>query len=123
MITFRMEGRNASPEVVIDKQNQKIDISGSSTLKNTSWFYGNLLKWAIAFNRDEHKPTVINIHLKKINNSSAKWLFLIIKKMSDIIPVNNVMVNWYYDSNNTSMQLNGERLKLNSLVPVNIIAS
>lgn len=123
MITFRIEARKSSPEIFIDKKNHTIDISGSSTLKNTSWFYSKVLKWALAFNLANGESTTINIKLNKIDDSSSKWLLLIMKKLGVIIPGQKVKVNWYYDASNTSMQINGERLKLNSLIPVKLIAA
>lgn len=123
MVSFRIEAWHSSPEVFIDKKNHLIEISGSSTLKNSSLFYSNLLKWAIAFNLAGFKNTTINIKLKKINDSSTKWLMLIIKTISTIIPEHNILVNWYYDAKNTTMQINGERIKLNSIIPINLIAA
>ncbi|MBN1115694.1 MAG: SiaC family regulatory phosphoprotein [Bacteroidales bacterium] len=123
MLTFRIEARKTSPEVIIDKKNHSIDISGSSTFQNTSWFYSNVLKWAIAFNQEGAKTTTINLRLKKINDNSTKWIMLIMRKMATIIPGHNVVVNWYYQPENVNMQISGERLKLNSLIPVNLIAA
>lgn len=123
MLTFRIEARNTSPEVVIDKAKHLIEISGSSTFKNTSWFYSNVLKWAIAFNQQGATNTTINIRLNKINDSSSKWIMLIMRKLSTLLPGHNITVNWYYQPNNVNMQINGERLKLNSFIPVNLIAA
>lgn len=123
MLMFRIEGRKSSPEVVIDKSNSRIEISGSSTFRNTSWFYSNVLKWAIAFNQNGLTTTTINIKLDKINENSSKWLMLIMQKMDALIPEHKIVVNWYYQPTNVNIQLNGERLKLNALVPVNLIAA
>ena len=123
MITFRIEGKFTSPEIVIDKENRIIEISGRSTFNNTSWFYSNVLKWVIAFNRKELTSTTINIRLSKINDSSSKWILLIMRKLSALVPSNSITVNWYYPPHNIDMQINGERLKLNALVPVNLIAA
>ena len=120
---FRIDAKKSSPEVVIDRENNRIDISGSSTFKNTSWFYSNVLKWAIAFQQQGATTTTINIRLNKINDSSTKWLMLIMSKLSKLIPGHKIIVNWYYQPNNTNVQINGERIKLNSLVPVNLIAA
>jgi hypothetical protein len=123
MLTFRIEGRKSSPEVIIDKDSSRIEISGSSTFRNTSWFYSNVLKWAIAFNQKGSCTTTIDIRLNRINDNSSKWLMLIMQKMTTLAPGHNVVVNWYYQPTNVNVQLNGERLKLNALVPVNLIAA
>lgn len=123
MFSFRIDAKKTSPEIIIDQRNHVINISGSSTLKNTSWFYSNVLKWAIAFNFKGADVITINLRLNKINDSSSKWLLLIMQKMYSIIPEHNINVNWYYESSNSTMQINGERLKLNSIIPVKIIAA
>jgi hypothetical protein len=123
MLTFRIDAKRYSPEVFIDRANHIIDIKGASTFKNTSWFYSNVLKWVIAFNSNNEKPTTINIKLNKINASSSKWLMLIMQKLSDLITNQRITVNWYYQEKNASIHLSGERLKLNSNIPVNLIAA
>lgn len=123
MLVFRIDAMKSSPEVVIDKDKRQIDISGSSTFRNTSWFYSNVLKWALAFNLQGAETTTINIRLNKINDSSTKWLMLIMSKLSKLIPGHEIVVNWYYDRSNTNIQINGERIKLNALVPVNLISA
>jgi hypothetical protein len=123
MISFLIDSKKTSPEVAIDRRNHVINITGSSTFKNTSWFYSSVLKWVIEFNRKGADVTTINIRLNKINESSSKWLLLIMKKMYFLLPEHNISVNWYYEQSNTTMQINGERLKLNSSIPIKIIAA
>lgn len=123
MIRFRIEGRKSSPEVVIDRVNNRIEIQGSSTFKNTSWFYSNLLKWTIVFNQFENSATMINIRLNRIDERSAKWIMLIMRKLVFLLPEHKFVVNWYYRPANSNIQINGERIKLNSLLPVNLIAA
>jgi hypothetical protein len=123
MFMFRIDAKKSSPEVVIDRDNNRIDITGNSTFENTSWFYSSLLKWAIAFNQEGAKTTTINIRLTRINDSSTKWLMIIMSKLYKLIPGHRIIVNWYYEPTNTNIQINGERIKLNSRVPVNLIAA
>ncbi|QQS49663.1 MAG: DUF1987 family protein [Bacteroidota bacterium] len=123
MLTYRIDAKRYSPEVFIDKTNQLIEISGSSTLKNTSWFYSNVMKWVIAFNARSEKFTTINIRLEKINEESVKWITLIMKKLRSLFPDQLITINWYYEKRNVLVQLSGERVKLNAKVPVNLIAA
>ncbi len=123
MYTFRIDGRNSSPEVFIDKQNKIIEISGVSTLKNANWFYSNVMKWAVGFCLKGEGLTVINIRLSRMNTSSSKWILLIVKKISEIMPADAIKINWYYKPEDADIQINGERLKLNSLIPITLIAA
>ncbi len=123
MLTFKIDAKKTSPEVYIDKSKSVIEIKGNSTLKNTSWFYSNILKWTLAFNADISEQFIINIRLKKINDSSSKWLLLIFTKLAKLLPNKKITINWYYSQDGSSVQISGERLKLNSEIPVNLIAA
>ncbi len=123
MLTFKIDAKRDSPEVLIDRENHIIDITGTSTFENTSWFYSTVLKWVIAFNTPEPKKITINIRLTKINDGTIKWLMLILQRLANVVPKHSIVINWYYKPKNTSILLNGERIKLNVPIPVNIIAA
>jgi hypothetical protein len=95
MRTFAIEGNHESPEVFLDEKKMLLEITGNSTLKDTNWFYSNLLKWMIAFNMGESKTRTVNIKLQRINDSSAKWLTHILRKLVYIVPGTNLEINWY----------------------------
>jgi hypothetical protein len=89
------EGKGDSPYVLLDEAGSLPEISGNSTLKDTYWFYGNLLRWMIAFNRGPYKTRMVKIHLKRIINSSLNRITRMFRKRSDSIPVCGVEINRY----------------------------
>jgi hypothetical protein len=95
MKTFEIEGDLTTPNVLIDESKRMIEISGNSTLREPHWFYCNLLKWMLAFNLGSLQTETINIRLVRINESSSRWLILILKKLSAVIPGSKIQVNWY----------------------------
>lgn len=103
MRTFSIEGNRESPQVLLDEARMLIEISGNSTLKDTNWFYSNLLKWMIAFNSGDSKTRTVNIRLNRINDSSAKWLTHILRKLIYFVPESTIEINWY--TNSTSRRL------------------
>lgn len=109
MRTFAIEGNGKSPEVFLDEKKMLFEISGNSTLKDTNWFYSNLLKWMIAFNSGESKTRTVNIRLHHINDSSAKWLTHIIRKLIYFVPDASLEINWYTKSGSRKLE---ERVKL-----------
>ncbi len=123
MLTFKIDADKYSPEVLIDREKHIIDINGASTFQNTSWFYSNVLKWILAFSKPEPEKIVINIRLTRINEGTAKWLLIILQRLSTVVPKHSIVINWYYKPRNSSVLINGERIKLNVTVPVNIIAA
>ena len=98
MRTFAIEGNAEAPEVFLDEGNNLFEISGNSTLKDTNWFYSNLLKWMIAFNSGDSKTRTVNIRLQRINDSSAKWLTHILRKLIYFVPESSIEINWYTNS-------------------------
>lgn len=108
MRTFAIEGDQMAPSIFIDESKRTVEISGNSILREPHWFYGNLLKWLIALNLGSSKTRTINIRLNRINESSSKWLALILKKLSGILPAESFEVNWYLASNNERIQAGGQ---------------
>ncbi len=122
MKTFSIEGGEKSPSVLIDESRRVVEISGNSTLKETNWFYSNVLKWILAFNMGGRKTEVINIRLKQINDSSSKWILLILKKLANLIPTNDFEINWYLISNNRRIIAGGRILQSQSDYRVNLVS-
>jgi len=123
MKTFSIEGGEKSPSVFIDESGRLVEISGNSTLKDTNWFYSNVLKWILAFNMGSRKTEVINIKFERINDSSTKWILLILKKLANLIPASNFEINWYLISNNRRVILSGQMLQNSSGYKVNLISN
>ena len=120
MRTFSIEGGNRSPQVVIDENRNLVEISGNSTLLETNWFYGNLLKWIIAFNLGQNQTKTVNIRLRRLNKSSSKWIILIFNQVRNIFPGSNLEINWYFETNNQNSANFGQYLKNQSRNKVNI---
>ena len=53
----------------VNEAESLVEISGISTLTETNWFYSNLLKWLIAFNKGHSHTATINIKLQRMNDS------------------------------------------------------
>jgi hypothetical protein len=122
MKSFSIEGGERSPNVFIDESGRKVDISGNSTLKETNWFYSNVLKWILAFNIGNRNTEVINIKFEQINDSSVKWILLILKKLTDLAPASKFEINWYLGSNNRRVRASGIILQNQLDYRVNLIS-
>jgi hypothetical protein len=123
MRTFTIEGDEHSPHVFMDEEKSLVEISGYSTLKETNWFYCNLLKWLIAFNTGHSKTKTINIRLRRINDSSVKWLNLIFKKLENLLPSASYEINWYLEGANQRVYTSGKSFQQLSGLKVNLIGN
>jgi hypothetical protein len=101
MRTFSIEGGTDSPQVFIDEMNNSIEISGNSTLKETNWFYPNVLRWIVALNNNSTDKKIVNVKLKRVNDSSSKWLATIFQKLNVYYPSTSYEINWYIDGNSS----------------------
>jgi hypothetical protein len=121
MRTFSVEGGTNSPSIFIDEQNNTIEISGNSTLKETNWFYPNVLRWMVALNNNSAKRKTINVKLKMVNDSSSKWLTTIFQKLNGYYPSTGFEINWYIDGNNNRATDLARRLQSTSGLKVNLM--
>jgi hypothetical protein len=99
MRTFSIEGRKDSPSIFIDESNNMVEISGDSTLKETNWFYTNVLRWIVALNNNSLEKKTVIIKLKKVNVSSLKWLKILFQKLRQYCPSTMFEINWYVEGN------------------------
>ena len=110
MRTFAIEGSGDSPHVILDEAKKLLEISGNSTLKDTNWFYTNMLKWMIAFNSGDSRTETINIRLQRINDSSAKWLTHIFRKLQYFAPDSAPEINWFANNRNNRRLIESARI-------------
>jgi hypothetical protein len=121
MRTFSIESRKDSPSVFIDEFSNLIEISGNSTLKETNWFYTNVLRWIVALNNSSIEKKTVNIRLQKVNISSSRWLSILFQKLYQHYPSTRFEINWYVESNSrNAIDLSQQMLNKPGLV-VNII--
>jgi hypothetical protein len=111
MRTFSIEKRADSPKVFIDELNNLVEIAGDSTLKETGWFYNNVLKWIIALNNNSAKKKTVNIKLRKVNTNSLKRLVILFSGIYRHLPSASLEINWYTEGNSHNAEaLCGELL-------------
>jgi hypothetical protein len=122
MRSFSIEGKEDSPSVLIDEGKNLLEISGNSTLKETHWFYGNVLKWMIAFNSGKGKTATVNIRLKRINESSLQWIALIFQKVSQIVPDLSLEINWFIEGKSPRILACGQKLQNRTSYRVNFVS-
>jgi hypothetical protein len=121
MRTFSIEGGTDSPRVFIDEMNNSIEISGNSTLKETNWFYPNVLRWIVALNNTSVDRKIVNVKLKKVNDSSSKWITTIFQKLNRCYPSASYEINWHIDGNNLRASDLVKRLQGQEGMKVNLI--
>ncbi len=121
-MTYSIEAGKDSPFVYMDESTKTVEISGNSTLKEAHWFYCSLLKWLIVFNSGQTRTKTININLKRVNDSTSKWLILIFDKFYKILPDSSFEINWQLNKGSTRIRECGQLLKNRSGLKINMLA-
>ena len=74
---FIYEGNEDLPQVMLDKKNEKFEISGKSLPEDVSEFYTPILDWFNMYALNPNEKTVINFRLEYLNSGSSKMIFSI----------------------------------------------
>jgi len=91
-----------SPWVVLD--NERFFVMGRSIIENPSAFYKPVLSWISDYSKSWKGKTKIDLGFEYINTSSIKWIFTILKELSELKEMStNASINWYYELGDDDM--------------------
>jgi hypothetical protein len=122
MATINIEGTNKTPTIKSDSSQGVVEIKGRSHPEDTVSFYKPLLNWADEYSKNPVEKTTININLEHFNTSSSKCILDFLNKIEPIQHKNkNVLVNWYYESDDDEMLEAGETYQSITGLPFNMI--
>ena len=120
MCSLIIPGTTDSPLVKLDNENGRIEIEGKSTLSDPVSFYSDLLEQIN--NVHQNKLQTLNIRLTYINTGSTKWILFLIRQLEKMAePFNAMVVNWYYEEDDESMEMTGQDYQSLLKVPFNLI--
>lgn len=95
---FRLEATKETPEVTLDKEGNKFEITGRSFPLNAKGFYLPILEWLDTYAETPNAKTEFVFKLEYFNTPSSKSISDILKKMKSIKDDgNDVTVYWYYE--------------------------
>jgi hypothetical protein len=82
----------------------KIFIMGRSIPENPNNFYRPIQEWISNFVHDYEEKSKIELGFEYINTSSIKWIFTILKELSEMRDIaNRASVTWYYEHGDEDM--------------------
>ena len=81
-----------------------IFIMGRSIPDNPGEFYKPVHEWISKYARNNKEKSKIKLGFEYINTSSTKWIYTILKELSEMKGlVNNTRVTWYYEQGDEDM--------------------
>lgn len=121
MKSFKIKAEHNKPEIILSPEENIFSISGKSAPEDVRELFYPVIDWLTAFAGEintnspytDDKPLLFRVDLAYFNSSSAKFLYDIFSILKDIkekeIPV---VVEWYFDEEDTDLQEAGEDMAL-----------
>ena len=99
---FTSEPSKRTPWIIMEPG--KIFMMGRSIPENPGEFYRPIYDWISKFVLNNNVKSNIELGFEYINTSSTKWIFNILKELSEMKEIsNNARVTWYYEQGDEDM--------------------
>jgi hypothetical protein len=107
---YSTDATRRSPWIILERG--RLFIMGRSIIENPSQFYEPALNWVKSFTKEWRGRTKIELGFEYINTGSTKWLYILIRELSELhnIP-ENLEISWYYEKGDEDMRDLGNIMK------------
>ena len=100
--SFKIIPTKRTPWIILDPG--KVFIMGRSIPENPNDFYRPIQEWISKYVQNYTEKSKIELGFEYINTSSIKWIFTILKELSEMKNiVQNASVTWYYEHGDEDM--------------------
>ncbi len=111
-----------SPEVEFIASKGELNIEGRSIPEDPGEFYEKLLDWLNDYFLDPKDETVMNVKLEYINSGSSKYMLELLRIIKENYNKGrNVLVKWYFEEGDESIQELGQHYEQTMQIPFEII--
>ncbi len=109
MEVIKIKGTDDTPNVIFDKENNTLEISGRSLPEDVSMFFHPILIWIDQYCESPNEKTVLNFKLEYFNTASSKVILDILLKFEELVEAGkSVIVKWHYHEDEEDMLEAGE---------------
>ena len=106
METLNIELTKETPQIILDKGNDILEISGNSIPEDAQAFYDPVLTWIDSYSSDPNPQTNFVFKLEYFNTASSKLILDILLKLKSLGDSGNeVLVKWYHEEDDMDMLL------------------
>ena len=99
---YKNEPSKRTPWIIMEPG--RIFIMGRSIPENPGDFYRPVHGWISEYARSHIEKSYIDLGFEYINTSSTKWIFNILKELSEMEETEeNIKVTWYYEQGDEDM--------------------
>ncbi len=99
---LNIEPTKRSPWIMFEPG--RIFVMGRSIIENPGAFYEPGLSWVNSFVQTWSGRTKIDLGFEYINTGSIKWLYILLRQLSEIKNMaENAIITWYYEQGDDDM--------------------
>jgi len=111
-----------TPEVTLNKNSNKFEITGTSVPENVMFFYNQVIDWFRNYFEDPNEKTNIVFSFNYLNTSSTKIISDLIRIAENFRNQGiDILITWCYEYEDTEMKELGEEMAENFKIPFDII--
>ena len=107
-----IEETKYTPKIEMLFEKRYISFKGKSYPENTFDFYMPVVSWLKNYFQKQKDKTIVDFEISYFNSSSSKLFFDLFDIFEEFSALNcEIVINWYYDSENESALEAGEDFK------------
>lgn len=111
-----------SPEVEFIASSGELNIEGRSIPEDPGEFFERLINWLSDYFLDPVETTVMNIKLEYINSGSSKYMLELLRILKvNYVKGKDVLVKWFYEEGDESIEELGQHYEQTMQIPFEII--
>ncbi|MCJ8288226.1 MAG: DUF1987 domain-containing protein [Crocinitomicaceae bacterium] len=104
-----IEGSAKTPSVSFDGESGVLEMRGRSIPENSIEFFQPLIDWVDTYGSTPNPSTRVDMKLEYFNTSSSKCILDLFKRLEKINSNDSqVLINWYYETDDEDMEEAGE---------------
>lgn len=109
MEKLHIEGSAKTPSVSFDGEAGVLEMRGRSIPENSIEFFQPLIDWVDTYGASANGETRVDMKLEYFNTSSSKCILDLFKRLEKInANGSDVLINWYYETDDEDMEEAGE---------------
>ncbi|OIQ25309.1 MAG: hypothetical protein BM555_06745 [Crocinitomix sp. MedPE-SWsnd] len=111
-MSVNIEASIKTPAINMSETDGSISIKGISIPEDPHEFYGPLIQAISEYKTTPAERTALNLHLEYFNTSSTLIIRNLIKELHGIKTKTELVVNWFFESDDEDMKEAGEEFAL-----------
>jgi hypothetical protein len=123
MEILKIESTEDSPQIILNKKSNILEITGRSLPEDVNTFYEPMMSWIEEYASDPLELTVFNFKLTYFNTASSKIILDVLTRFEEMIEEGHpVMVRWHYLDDDEDMMEAGEEYSEMVDVPFEMVS-